>query len=333
MNEKLSRKNFIKSSLLVAANLSVAMNFIAEETGATELNNTLLPLSSSNAEKPKICIFSKHLQWLNYKDMAELVTEIGFDGIDLTVRKGGHVLPEKAVEDLPAAVETVRKAGVDVFMLSTDIQNAKEPFTEEILKAAAAKHIKYYRTGWFEYKNDTTIQDNLAMIKEQFSGLSELNKKHGTCGVYQNHAGANFGSPVWDLWLAIKDFHPDLISCQYDIRHATVEGANSWPLGLNILKNNIRTLDIKDFRWEKNNNNQWQAKSVPLGEGMVDFKKYFSLIKQYNISGPMSLHYEYPLGGAEEGAKKISISTKEFVTAVKKDLLYLKELLKEAEIL
>ena len=46
-------------------------------------------------EPLKIHIFSKHLQFLIYKDMAEAAAEMGFDGIDLTVRPNGHVLPER----------------------------------------------------------------------------------------------------------------------------------------------------------------------------------------------------------------------------------------------
>jgi L-ribulose-5-phosphate 3-epimerase len=41
-----------------------------------------------------VYIFSKHLQFLGYEDMAQAAAEIGFDGIDLTVRPGGHVPPE-----------------------------------------------------------------------------------------------------------------------------------------------------------------------------------------------------------------------------------------------
>lgn len=40
------------------------------------------------SDKLKICIFSKHLQRLNYNDMASLAAEIGFEGIDLTIRPG-----------------------------------------------------------------------------------------------------------------------------------------------------------------------------------------------------------------------------------------------------
>jgi len=39
--------------------------------------------------------------------------------------------------------------------------------------------------------------------------LSELNKKHGIHGAYQNHVGGRIGSPVWDLFALLKDLDPN----------------------------------------------------------------------------------------------------------------------------
>ena len=82
----------------------------------------------------KISIFSKHLQWLDYNEMSKTVAELGFDGVDLTVRPQGHVLPERVEADLPKAVEAIDKAGKKVYMLTTAINNADDPVTEKILK-------------------------------------------------------------------------------------------------------------------------------------------------------------------------------------------------------
>src|SRR5881296_1486962 len=43
--------------------------------------------------KLKVAIFSKHLQFLQGDALAAGAADIGFDGIDITVRKGGHVEP------------------------------------------------------------------------------------------------------------------------------------------------------------------------------------------------------------------------------------------------
>ena len=44
----------------------------------------------------------------DYNEMSKVVAEMGFDGVDLTVRPQGHVLPERVEADLPKAVEAIR---------------------------------------------------------------------------------------------------------------------------------------------------------------------------------------------------------------------------------
>jgi L-ribulose-5-phosphate 3-epimerase UlaE len=82
-------------------------------------------------------------------------------------------------------------------------------------------------------------------------------------------------------------------------------------------------MPIKDFYWLKENE-KWITRNVPLGEGMVDFKQYFQLLKKYNIVKPISLHYEYPLGGAESGATKLTMSEQEVIRHMEADLKTLK---------
>ncbi|WP_353721541.1 hypothetical protein [Dyadobacter sp. 676] len=79
------------------------------------------------ADDLKVNIFSKHLQFLNYTDMAEVAKELGFDGIDLTVRPKGHVLPEKVETDLPLAVEAMKKVGLAPQMFCTAVEDAGNP--------------------------------------------------------------------------------------------------------------------------------------------------------------------------------------------------------------
>ncbi|MFZ6014443.1 MAG: sugar phosphate isomerase/epimerase, partial [Bacteroidota bacterium] len=96
-----------------------------------------------------------------------------------------------------------------------------------------------------------------------------------------------------------------------------------WPLGLKLIHPHIRTTVIKDFYWSREGQN-WKEKNVPLGQGMVDFKLYFDLIREHQIKGPISMHFEYALGGAEQGSKTLSVKPSEIKAAMRKDLLMLK---------
>ncbi|WP_419699327.1 sugar phosphate isomerase/epimerase family protein [Mucilaginibacter sp. NFX135] len=325
----ISRKKFLTTTALTAAGMSLGLNALGKISSVPLAFDDQHGAGISAAEKIKVSIFSKHLHWLNYTDMAALAAEIGFDGVDLTVRPDGHVLPENVTADLPKAVAAVERAGLKVYSIVTNIKQPDEKYAADILKTASALGIKYYRTAWFNYDKALSIPANLQAISKQFAGLAALNKQYGMHGAYQNHSGDLFGASVWDLWLALKDLDPASIGCQYDIRHATTEGADTWATSIQPLVPFIKTTNIKDFYWEKKNG-KWQVKSVPLGEGMVNFKKYFEVIKQQGIGGPLSLHCEYDaLGGAQDGAKQIIISKQQFTSVVQKDLSTLRGWLKD----
>ncbi|NTV79183.1 MAG: hypothetical protein HGA25_08635 [Clostridiales bacterium] len=57
--------------------------------------------------------------------------------------------------------------------------------------------------------------------------------------------------------------------------------------------------------WPKNEKGEWSHQNVPLGEGMVNFDEFLKEYAKLNVQAPISIHYEYDLGGAELGKKEI----------------------------
>jgi sugar phosphate isomerase/epimerase len=272
-----------------------------------------------------IHVFTKPLAWLNYDEMAALVAESGAEGIDLPVRPGGHVLPENVEKDLPKAYEAARKHGLKMDMIVTGIISADEKYAETILKTASSLGIKYYRMGWIGYDETLGIRGTLEKYKPVFKKLEELNRKYKIHGAYQNHSGVRIGGPVWDLYEIMKDLDPQYLGCQYDVRHAVVEGGVSWITGLKLIMPWIKCTDIKDHFWTKTNG-KWNPESVPLGEGMVNFDEYFKVIQKNNISGPMSLHLEYPPFERYTVQMSDAEKKKMLISALKKDVDKLKAL-------
>ncbi len=66
------------------------------------------------------------------------------------------------------------------------------------------------------------------------------------------------------------------------------------------------------------------AVTVPLGEGMVNWDLFFRTVKELNISGPVTLHVEYPL--LETGEEKLTLAQQQeiIVRKLKKDTDFLK---------
>jgi sugar phosphate isomerase/epimerase len=307
-----SRRDFIRKTMLAGSLLPFMPSGI-QTVGAAK---------RAQAGPLKVHVFSKHLQFLDYPDMAGVAREIGFDGVDLTVRPKGHVLPEKVESDLPKAVEAIRKAGLSHSMMTTAVENATDPVSRKLLETAAKLGISFYRMNWLAYPKEKSIQDAVGEFQQTIKDLSALNRKLGIVGAYQNHSGLRAGASIWELWDMVQKADKKHMGVQYDIRHAVVEGGLSWQNGLKLIHPDIKILAIKDFVWTKKDG-QYVVENVPLGEGMVDFKKYFALLKEYNINVPVSLHFEYALGGAEHGEFKITVDKRVVFDAMRRDLKWL----------
>ncbi|GAB3936812.1 sugar phosphate isomerase/epimerase family protein [Larkinella terrae] len=286
------------------------------------------PERVAGAKPFSIHIFSKLLHFLKPAELAAVAADLGFDGVDLTVRPDGHVEPAMVRTDLPKAVEVLKKRNLSVSTITTAITKADD-LARNVLETASQQGIRYYRTGWLAYPNDQSIAVALKQYKTQLGELAKLNQEFKVVGAYQNHAGTNFGSAVWDLYRVLHEIDNPALGSQYDIRHATVEGGTSWSTGLRMIASHIRFIAIKDVIWEKVDG-KWKAQSVPLGQGMVDFPAYFALLKQLNVQVPISLHLEYPLGGADQGKRDITIPREKIYQAMQTDLETLRGMLKKS---
>jgi sugar phosphate isomerase/epimerase len=314
----MSRRDFTKLSAIVTAGVPL-MGF----------SNTLHNLTSKASDAIQVNLFSKHLQFLDYDEMSAAAADMGFNGLDLTVRPKGHVWPEKVVADLPKAVAAMKKYGLRPQLMTTNVWDSSSAVHKTVLEAASNLGFTHYRTDWLKYDEHKNLKDSQRLFGEQARALELVNKRFGIVGCYQNHAGKNVGAPLWDLSTILSATANEFMGCQYDIRHAVVEGGTSWELGLRLIKPYVKSIVIKDFKWAKVNG-KWKPVHVPLGEGMVDFNRYFSLLKAYDIQVPVSLHVEHDLGGAERGASTINISKKEVFLRIKKDLTFLKEAWRKA---
>jgi sugar phosphate isomerase/epimerase len=293
-----------------------------------------------------IGLVSRHVQWTDLEGAIDVARRIGFDEIEWNVRAGAHVLPERVEEDLPRAVDLTRKAGLDVRMITTSIQDARSPHAEAILATASGLGIKVYRGGeYFRYDYGGNLAQQLEALKPRIATLAALNEKYDTTVAYHTHSSRGIiGGNIWDFWTVLRDFHPRFVGLNYDIGHATARGGLGWVDGAHVVAPMIRAAAIKDFRWTKGHRDQdralrakepdtvaWGVDWQPLGDGMVDFPRFFTFLKTIRFSGPINLHLEHnDLLGTEVGAWKLHITPQRFIEIVKRDLDYLRTTIERA---
>jgi sugar phosphate isomerase/epimerase len=284
------------------------------------------------ARKLKVSIFSKHLHFLRGEDLARGAKEIGFDGIDITVRRGGHVEPARAAQDLPPLVKTIRAQSLEVPMITTDIVDTETPFAGEILKTMADLGIRYYRWGGMKFNQGEPYAAQLERLRPAVARLAAMNARHGVCAMYHTHSGISLvGTSIWDLYILLKDQDPKAVGVNYDVAHATIEGGfGGWINSFRIATPYVRGIAVKDFLWGKDARGAWEPQFQPLGTGMVRFPQFFGMVKEAGFDGPLQMHFEYPLGGANNGARTLTLPKEEVFAAMKRDLGTLRGYLAQA---
>ena len=293
----------------------------------------LLAVRPASAKaKLKVAVFSKHLQFAQGEDLATAAAGLGFDGVDITVRKGGHVEPATVARDLPELVATLRQHGLEVPMVTTDIADAATPFAEDILKASAALGIRNYRFGAFKWDADRSYDAQLEAMKPRLAKLAALNARYRMCAMYHTHSGVGVvGASIWDLWYLMRDLDPRALGVNFDVSHATIEGGlGGWIDSFKITGDHMRGIAVKDFAWGKDAKGACEVQWKPIGEGMVKLPEFFGMVARTAFEGPLQMHFEYALGGANDGARTLTIPKEDVLAAMKKDLERVRGMLAKA---
>ena len=264
----MNRRQFLTTTALAAP-------FLAAETRGKKRRNPY-------------CVFTKPLQMLSYDDLADLIAELGFDGIEGTIRPGGQITPEQVPDELPKMMAALKKRGLEMTIMASGINNADDKLNIQQLQVAAQLGIKRYRMGYHKYDLKKPVLNQMNELRTVLKNLVALNKELGLQAIYQNHSGSNYvGAPLWDLHELFKAHDPAHLAVGFDMSHATAEGTRAWPLHANLLRPRIGALYVKDFRWAQN-----KRDNCPLAEGIVD-RKYPAQLIASGYTGPINLHVEY----------------------------------------
>ena len=271
--------------------------------------------------RPELCFFSKHLPDLGWSDLGRAVKEAGFDGVDLTVRPAGHVLPERAAAELPRAIEAIRAHGVSVPMITTDLTSPANPVARPLLEAASRSGVRYFKTGYWRYSASADVRGQVASTGEALAGLAGIARDCGIELGFHNHA-AYIGAALWDIAPAIDRLDAKWAGYYFDPRHAVAEGGGgAYKAATHLVLPRLKMVALKDFFWRRTEKG-WQIEDCPMGAGMVDWAWFGAALRTTKFTGPISLHFEYEIPGATPEER-----TRRTLEAAVKDLAFSRKLL------
>jgi sugar phosphate isomerase/epimerase len=246
-----------------------------------------------------LAIVSRHLEWTGLQEGAEVAAEAGFRAVAWTCRPRAHILPENVERELPRAVEIARETGLATPMLITAINDVGAPRAEAILETMRQVGITLYRAPNYRYDLAKPLAPQFEAFKPRLAALAELNAKYGATAMFHTHSSqGSVGGGLWDLWLLVRDYPPNVLAINCDVGHATVRGGTEWMQTARFAHRHIAALSLKDMRWVTRadappDTYLWQHEFVVPGQGMVNFRDMFGYFKSVEFAGPLELYYEY----------------------------------------
>lgn len=275
---------------------------LLRNTGAVMAGALFRPLLVGAADAPAgprpVSLFTKHLVGLPFDRLAAHVAEVGFAGIEAPIRAGGHVEPERVETGLPELAEALRRQGVGITMITTDINEVSSASrAETVLRTAAKLGIPRFRMKWYAYDGKKSPWEQLDEIRPRLRELVALSRQLGILPCYQNHSGAKYvGAGIWDMATLMREHKPEELAWAFDFFHATVEGGLSWPTEFSLVRERLGMVYFKNFKWEGR-----VPEGVPLADGVVG-QPQVAALKSSKFSGPVGLHIEYLKGRVSDPA-------------------------------
>lgn len=252
---------------------------------------------------PMLCVLSSNMAKVPWPEIGNIAQQLGFDGVDLTAYPGGHVEPEMIAVDLVRAFEVVRGAGISVPIVTTKINNLTIPNAFGIIALSGNAGVPLYRTGLWSYGTNPNVALRIQEIRRDLAQMVMGGQQYNIAAAVPNHTGGFFGGSIYDTQSVINDLPAKAVGYFYDVAQAVAVGPNDdWMNTLRLALPRLKAVGVSDFTWT----GKGVMQPCPMGEGIVDWQKFYKVLAGARFLGPVSIQMDYKSGSD--------------VTAMQKDL-------------
>lgn len=119
------------------------------------------------------------------EELANVVTGLGFNGVELHVRAGFRIKPQTAVRDLPEYVAQLRAGGVETISVAADL-------SEQVFAACHAAGVPLIRIMIPIVDNDFVA--SLRKARGELRDAQDLARRYGVGKAIQPHHGEYLSS-------------------------------------------------------------------------------------------------------------------------------------------
>ena len=261
---------------------------------------TLQAAQRAPGATPRVCIYTEQFQSLPISKVCAIFRQIGVDGLDLTVRPGGHIEPRNVALELPQAVRHARDHGLEIMMLTTGI-HTPDKAAAGVFAACREAGIDRIKLGYFgsPSKSFGNLRGLMDEVRHRLEKIAKLAAQYDVLPCIHIHSGDTVPSNGFMVYDLIRDMPPDRIGAYLDSHHMTVTGAaGGWQQAIDLLTPWISLVALKNFQIDRQQRDEagqqrWRIEYCRLEDGVAPIPEFVKTVERTGYNGFYTLHTEY----------------------------------------
>jgi sugar phosphate isomerase/epimerase len=236
-------------------------------------------------------LFPKFQSHLEPAALAALVREAGLDAVNLVIREGYWVSPDRVAEEAPRFVEAMRAEGVRVPFATAGFDLDELARGEAPLEALAGCGIRDFRPGYFSRTTGgPPVRELVDAARGTMERVARVCEASGTRCVYQLHHGTLFPSAS-SVWPIVAGLPPEAVGVALDPGNQSKEGLEDWDRSCSLLGEYVAAAGVKDSAPRRDDSHAdgpgkgWRRDWVPCDEGVTDWHGFARALAGIDFEG------------------------------------------------
>ncbi|MCM8788398.1 MAG: sugar phosphate isomerase/epimerase [Candidatus Omnitrophica bacterium] len=243
------------------------------------------------------------LPYNSLEEIGEIAHRYGYDGIEW------RVLPDSCLKDfgpeakntltvcsLKKRVEVIKKISKQFNLATAGFSSYVEMNQIEDIKiirdAGCELGCPFFRIRGLYYKRDRNYHEIVEDGWRKFEKVEKILQGYPIKAAIEIHHGFAVSSCAAAYHFCSR-FSPENLCVIHDPGNQVVEGREDAKMGIEILGPYLIHVHFKNLIWKKNlvrkdGTVEWKPKSVPVNEGIIDWKDYIEQLKKAGYNGFLS---------------------------------------------
>ncbi|MAE67333.1 MAG: xylose isomerase [Phycisphaeraceae bacterium] len=234
-----------------------------------------------------VAVFTKPWK-MPLAELGPFVRDLGLDAIELPVRPGYPVEPDRICEGLPGAARVLAESGVSIVSVASEVDEA-------VIAACGDAGVPIIRicVGIPAEQDYLTA---VADVQRRWDAFVPQLDRHGVKIGVQNHCDRCI-THAMHLHHAVGKYDPKHVGAVWDAAHNALQGEDP-ELALDVVASHLCMVNLKNAFWRRTSGPEaehvtWASYWTTGAQGLADWPRVIGALHRRGIDVPICLSAEY----------------------------------------